>query len=46
MNAEQKKYLVKTIEEAGEWERIETTVDGLFVVKPQKIIINKWFLLN
>jgi ketol-acid reductoisomerase len=25
---------VKTIEEAGEWERIETTVDGLFVVKP------------
>lgn len=34
MNAEQKKYLVKTIEESGEWERIETTIDGLFVVKP------------
>ncbi|HIH36205.1 MAG TPA: hypothetical protein HA255_07125 [Methanosphaera sp.] len=34
MNEEQKKYLVRTIEEAGEWERIETSVDGLFVVKP------------
>ncbi len=34
MNSEQKKNLVRTIEESGEWERIETTVEGLFVVKP------------
>lgn len=34
MNDEQKKYLFKTIEQASEWERIETSIDGLFVVKP------------
>lgn len=34
MKDEQKKYLVRTIEEAGEWERIETSVNGLYVVKP------------
>lgn len=34
MNDEQKKHLVRTIEEAGEWERITTSVTGLYVVKP------------
>jgi hypothetical protein len=34
MNDKQKKMLVQTIEEAEPWERISTTVDGLYVVKP------------
>ena len=34
MNDENKKNLVKTIEESGEWERISTSVEGLYVVKP------------
>lgn len=34
MNDEMKKQLIKTIESAGEWERIETNIDGLYVVKP------------
>lgn len=34
MNDEQKKNLVRTIEEADEWQRIETSIEGLYVVKP------------
>lgn len=34
MQDELKKHLVRTIEEAGEWERISTSVNGLYVVKP------------
>lgn len=34
MQDEMKKHLVRTIEEAGEWERISTSVNGLYVVKP------------
>ncbi|MBQ6220491.1 MAG: hypothetical protein IJJ47_12225 [Methanosphaera sp.] len=34
MNDEQKRNLVKAIEESGEWERIETNVEGVYVVKP------------
>lgn len=34
MNDSQKKNLIKTIEETAEWERISTSVEGLFVVKP------------
>ncbi len=34
MQNEMKKHLVRTIEEAGEWERISTSVNGLYVVKP------------
>ena len=34
MNEEQKKNLIKTIEESDEWQRIDTSIDGLYVVKP------------
>lgn len=34
MNDKQKQNLVRAIEEAQDWEKIETSVDGLFVVKP------------
>lgn len=34
MNDIQKKDLIKLIEEADPWQRIETTVEGLNVVKP------------
>ena len=34
MNEEEKKNLIKTIEESDEWQRIDTSIDGLYVVKP------------
>ena len=37
MNEEQKKNLVRAIEEAEFWEKIPTNVDGLFVVKPPEL---------
>ncbi len=33
MNSEQKKILVKTVEQTSPWERIPTTVEGVFIVK-------------
>lgn len=34
MNDAQKKNLVRAIEEAGEWQRIDTNIEGVYVVKP------------
>lgn len=34
MNDAQKKNLVKAIEEAAEWQRIDTSLEGVYVVKP------------
>lgn len=34
MNDTQKKNLVKAIEEAGEWQRLDTSIEGVYVVKP------------
>lgn len=34
MNEEQKKHLIRTIEETETWERISTNVEGLYIVKP------------
>ena len=33
MNSEQKKILVKAIEQTSPWERIPTSIEGVFVVK-------------
>ena len=33
MNQEQKKILIQTVEEAIPWERIQTNVEGVFLVK-------------
>ncbi|MBR0471991.1 MAG: hypothetical protein IJI98_04765 [Methanosphaera sp.] len=34
MNDEQKKNLVRAIEEAAEWQRLDTSIEGVYVVKP------------
>ena len=33
MNTEQKKQLIKTVEQTSPWERIPTSVEGVFLVK-------------